>query len=162
MCSNGKRIDKAYDFIPFAENLPQLCISNDDIREHQPCHIEGLAGRHASNQLAVIGHNLPHRNMLSAVSDDIAVDFIRNKPEIMLLHDFRYPLQFFLCPHSAGGVMGVAPEHQLHQRVCRFFGKIIKINCKVAVFINLQIGADIFHTVIFCGMLKIAIRRCNH
>lgn len=79
----------------------------------------------------------------------------------MLLHDFRYPLQFFLCPHSAGGVMGVAPEHQLHQRVCRFFGKIIKINRKVAVFTILQIGADIFHTVIFCGMLKIAIRRCN-
>ena len=27
MCSNGKRINKAYDFIPFAENLPQLCRS---------------------------------------------------------------------------------------------------------------------------------------
>ena len=56
-------------------------------------------------------------------------------PQIVILDDGRNLLQLFFTPHSARRIVGIAPDNQLDLRICSLFGKVGKIDGKIAAVV---------------------------
>ncbi len=154
LADQGEGIDKSADLVRRLE-----LIADDDVGELKSCHVEGLAGGHAGDQLLILRHNLGHRDVLLSGADQIAVDLIGNDPEIVFFHDLCHGRELFRCPHAPGGVVRIAENHQLCLGVSAASLKILEIHGEMAGIISLQRRRKELHIVILAGMSKIAVGR---
>ena len=111
------------------------------------------------DQFGVVLHHLGHRDMLVAAADQIAVDLIRDNPEVVLLDDLGDAGQLLLSPHPAGGVLGVAPEDQLALGVGTLGLEILVVQFKGAILSFLQGRVERFDVGVLGRVEEITVSR---
>ena len=148
-----ERIDQPDQPIMRSHLVSDLGITDNDVGKHQSGQVEGLAGRHAGDEFGIVRQKLGGGNVFFALPNQVAVDFVGNQPQSVLLRDSAYPLGFFLRPHPAAGVVRIAPEEEFRLGVRRFSFQIFKINGKPTRVI-IQGGTNQFPAVENCGMFE--------
>ena len=98
--------------------------------------------------------------MLFPAADQVAVDLIRNDPEVIFLNDLSDAGQLLLRPHPAGRILRIAPEDQLALGIGALGLKVLIIQHKGAVRPLFQRRINGLDMGVFGRMEKISIRRC--
>ena len=89
-------------------------------------------------------------------------NLVRDDPQVVLLHDLCNTAQLVFRPHPAGGVLRIAPEHQLAGRVCTLLLEVLKIHLKGAVRVLLERKKQSAHACVLGSMEEAAIGRSVH
>ena len=88
--------------------------------------------------------------MLMAVKHQIGMDLVADHNHTVVRADLGHSGQFFLCPGSSHGIVGVGDNHQLCPGVFCSALQIVKVDGVSAVFIHQAIIAD-FTVVVING-----------
>lgn len=97
-------------------------------------------------------------DMRQARAQEVAMDFVANDPEVVLLDDGGDAAQFVCCPDAARRVVGIAPDDQFCVRIGGLLFEVVEIHLELAVN-QLQGRADIFLIAVFASVLEEAVRR---
>lgn len=92
-----------------------------------------------------------------AVADKVAVYLVGHDPKIVLLNNTGCLFQLLLRPHSAAGVLWIAPENELAGRVGALIFKIVKVGLKCAVGLFEHGRGQDTDTGVLGGVGKIAV-----
>ena len=98
--------------------------------------------------------------MAAAAADQVAVDLVGHHPEVIFFDDRSNPAQLVLRPHTAGGIVRIAPEYQLARRIGALALEVLVIHFKRAIRLFMQRGSQHIHAGVLRRMEKIAVGRC--
>ncbi|SCI17062.1 Uncharacterised protein [uncultured Ruminococcus sp.] len=157
----GQGIDESHSLVAGRKMAPQLGVADDDVREHEAGHVEGLACRHACHELGIIRHDFAHRRVGLAAAQEIAVNFVADNPEVILFYDGRDAPELLFRPDAARRVVRIAPDDQLHVRVGGLRLEVVEVDGKFARIVH-QGRAYVSPIGVFGGVLEKAVRRRYH
>ena len=131
----GQGIDKSHCLVTGRKMAPQLGVADDDVREHEAGHVEGLAGRHAGHELGIVRHDFAHRRVGLAATQEIAVNFVADNPEVILFDDGRDAPELLFRPDASRRVVRIAPDDQLHVRIGGLRFEVVEVDGKFALIV---------------------------
>ena len=152
-------VDHAEQLVALLIARTQRGIADDDVGKCQPRHVKGLGRRHAGDELGIAIHDLCHRDVAAAAADQVTVDLVGHHPEVILFDDRSDSAQLILRPHTAGGVVRVAPEYQLTCRIGALALEVLIIHLECAVSLLVQRRSQHIYTCILRRVEKIAVGR---
>ena len=152
-------VDHAEQLVTLLIACAQRGVADDDVGKCQPRHVKGLGRRHAGDELGIAIHDLCHRDVAAAAADQVTVNLVGHHPEVILFDDRCDPAQFFLCPHTAGGIVRIAPEHQLTCRIGALALEVLKVHRKRTVRLFVQRRSQHIYTCILRRVEKITVGR---
>ena len=152
-------VDHAEQLVALLKTGAQRRIADDDIGKRKPRHVKGLGRRHAGDELGIAIHDLCHRDVAAAAADQVTVDLVGHHPEVILFDDRGDPVQFFLCPHTAGGIVRIAPEHQLARGIGALALEVLIIHLECAVSLLVQRGSQYIHAGVLRRVEEITVGR---
>ena len=130
--------------ISFLEFLAQLWIFDDRVGASKAGQVEALVDCGEDDDVALVLDNRAEWMMGYTFAQQVAVYFIGEDEDIVLLADRSDLLQLFYGPYTADRVCRRAPDQDLVVWICAFFFQIFIVNCIVTVLIDQQVRRNRF------------------
>ncbi len=115
----------------------QVRIGNDDVGGFESGEVEGFAAGGADD--GVLGKFRAKGCIVGeggAVEHQVAVDFVGNNEDIVLIANFAQTAQFSGRPDTADWIMGAAKDKHFVVGIGRFLGQVVEVHGEAAVFID--------------------------
>ena len=146
-----------------APKLLDSLVRDDDVGDLHACHVEGLARRHAGDDLIRIGEELGHGRVRLAAADKIAVYLIGYYEHIVLEAYLGHSAQLVLGPDTSGGVMRVAENAERDLGIGGLALEILEVYLIVAVALGVdKVAGDVADVIMLSGMHEISVGRGEH
>ena len=144
--------------VPLEPDLAQALVADEDVREHQARHVEGLARGHAGDEAAVVRHDFAERRVRPAAAQQVAVYLVRDDPHVVPLEYLRQALELPGAPDTSAGVVRVAVDEERGLFVGALALEVVPVDGVVPVRVD-EVGADVFAAAVVGGVFEIGVGR---
>ena len=134
-------------------------VGGEDVGHLQTGQVEGLAGRRAGHR--VLTEPFVERgegSIAESRHDQFAVDLVGDDEEVVAQADLADAPQLVGRPDPAGGVVGVAQQHEFHRRVGRTALEVLEVDA-VAVAVEHQVALLGRAAAVGNGDVKVVVDR---